>query len=64
VIQRASERALKRGTSLDQILKVAAEIREHSQSVGLIIFSYLNRFCGWGWRSSARWRAMPGWTVF
>ena len=42
VIQRASERALKRGTSLDQILKVAAEIREHSQSVGLIIFSYLN----------------------
>jgi tryptophan synthase alpha chain len=53
VIQRASERALKHGTSLDQVLKLAAEIREQSQSVGLIIFTYLNpilrmgvdRFC-------------------
>ncbi len=42
VIQRASERALKHGTSLEQVLKLAAEIREHSQSAGLIIFSYLN----------------------
>ena len=42
VIQRASERALKHGTSLEQVLKLAAEIREHSQSVGLIVFSYLN----------------------
>jgi tryptophan synthase alpha chain len=42
VIQRASERALKHGTSLEQVLKLAAEIRECSQSVGLIIFSYLN----------------------
>jgi tryptophan synthase alpha chain len=42
VIQRASERALKHGTSLDQVLKLAAEIRESSQSIGLIIFSYLN----------------------
>src|ERR1700750_61089 len=42
VIQRASERALKRGTSLDQVLKLAAEIREQSQSVGLIVFTYLN----------------------
>src|SRR5499427_10777199 len=42
VIQRASERALKHGTSLEQVLKLAAEIRETSQSVGLIIFSYLN----------------------
>src|ERR1700757_4999315 len=42
VIQRASERALKHGTSLEQVLKLAAEIREISQSVGLIIFSYLN----------------------
>src|SRR4051795_1561676 len=53
VIQRASERALKQGTSLPQVLTVAAEIREHAQSAGLIIFSYLNpilrmgmeRFC-------------------
>ena len=42
VIQRASERALKHDTSLIQVLKLAAEIREHSQSVGLVIFSYLN----------------------
>ena len=42
VIQRASERALKHGTSLEHVLKLAAEIREHSQSVGLVIFSYLN----------------------
>ena len=42
VIQRASERALKHNTSLEQVLKLTAEIREHSQSVGLIIFTYLN----------------------
>jgi tryptophan synthase alpha chain len=42
VIQRASERALKHGTTLEQVLKLAAEIREQSQSVGLVVFSYLN----------------------
>ena len=42
VIQRASERALKHGTSLAQVLTVAAEIREQAQSTGLIVFSYLN----------------------
>ena len=42
VIQRASERAIKHGTSLSQVLKLAAEIREHSQAVGLVVFSYLN----------------------
>jgi tryptophan synthase alpha chain len=53
VIQRASERALKHGTSLGQVLKLAAEIRQRAQSTGLIVFSYLNpilrmgleRFC-------------------
>lgn len=53
VIQRASERALKHGVSLQHVLTLAAEIREHSQSVGLVVFSYLNpilrmgmaRFC-------------------
>ena len=53
VIQRASERALRRGTSLAQVLTLASEIRQHSQSSGLILFSYLNpilqmglgRFC-------------------
>src|ERR1041384_8157084 len=42
VIQRAGERALKHDTSLEQVLKLAAEIRERSQSTGLVIFTYLN----------------------
>src|ERR1700689_5407813 len=42
VIQRASERALKRGTSLAQVLTLAAELRQHAQSTGLVVFSYLN----------------------
>jgi tryptophan synthase alpha chain len=42
VIQRASERALKHGTSLAQVLTLAAEVREQAQSTGLIVFSYLN----------------------
>ena len=42
MIQRASERALKTRNDSRQVLKLAAEIREHSQSTGLIIFSYLN----------------------
>jgi tryptophan synthase alpha chain len=42
VIQRASERALKHGTALGQVLTLAAEVRQHAQSTGLIVFSYLN----------------------
>src|ERR1700723_1437021 len=42
VIQRASERALKHETSLGQVLTLAAEVRQHAQSTGLIVFSYLN----------------------
>ena len=42
VIQRASERALKQGTCLAQVLTLAAEVRQHAQSTGLIVFSYLN----------------------
>jgi tryptophan synthase alpha chain len=42
VIQRASERAIKNHTSLEHVLTLASEIRQHSQSVGLIIFTYLN----------------------
>lgn len=41
VIQRASERALRSGTSLTDVLKLAKEIRRQSKA-GLIIFSYLN----------------------
>jgi tryptophan synthase alpha chain len=42
VIQRASQRALQHGTSLADVLKLAAELRQSAQSTGLIIFSYLN----------------------
>src|SRR5437660_10030240 len=53
VIQRASERALKNGTSLEDVLRLAAEVRKESDA-GLIVFTYLNpmlrfgmeRFCG------------------
>ena len=41
VIQRASERALKNGVALSDVLKVASEIRRESDA-GLIVFSYLN----------------------
>lgn len=41
VIQRASERALRNGVSLEDVLNLAAEIRRESDA-GLIIFSYLN----------------------
>lgn len=41
VIQRASERALKHGTSLEDVLQVAADIRKRSD-VGIIIFTYSN----------------------
>ncbi|MBZ5597865.1 MAG: tryptophan synthase subunit alpha [Acidobacteriia bacterium] len=41
VIQRASERALRRGTALADVLQLAKEVRKQSQA-GLIIFSYLN----------------------
>jgi len=52
VIQRASERALKNGTSLEDVLQLAHDVRRQSEA-GLVIFSYLNpilrlgleRFC-------------------
>jgi tryptophan synthase alpha chain len=40
-IQRASERALKQGTSLEQVLKLARQVRQ-SRQARLIIFTYLN----------------------
>jgi tryptophan synthase alpha chain len=52
VIQRASERALSKGTTLNDVLQLARDLRQRSD-VGLVIFSYinpvlrmgLNRFC-------------------
>jgi tryptophan synthase alpha chain len=53
VIQRASERALAKGTRLQDVLSLAAEIRALRPDAGLIVFSYFNpvlrfglgRFC-------------------
>jgi len=42
VIERASQRAVARGTTLTQVLGLAAELREARPSAGLVIFSYLN----------------------
>jgi tryptophan synthase alpha chain len=42
VIQRASERALGRGTTLTHVLALAAKLRAARPHAGLVIFSYLN----------------------
>jgi tryptophan synthase alpha chain len=48
VIQRASERALSRGTRLSDVLQVAREIRTARPKAGLIIFTYLNPILRYG----------------
>jgi len=48
VIQRASERALARGTKLGDVLKIAREIRAARPAAGVIIFSYLNPILRYG----------------
>ena len=53
VIQRASERAVKNGTTLSDVLALAADLRRERPDAGLVIFSYFNpvlrfgleRFC-------------------
>ena len=42
VIQRASERAVARGTTLTEVLGLAKEIRAARPAAGLVLFSYLN----------------------
>lgn len=41
VIQRASERALKNGTTLEDVLQLARDVRRNSDA-GLVLFSYIN----------------------
>jgi tryptophan synthase alpha chain len=48
IIQRASERALARGTSLKDVLRVAREIRAARPAAGIVIFSYLNPILRYG----------------
>ena len=42
VIQRASERAVARGTRLADVLGLASELRKARPAAGLVLFSYLN----------------------
>jgi len=48
VIQRASERAVARGTRLRDVLGLAAEIRAARPAAGLVIFTYLNPILHFG----------------
>jgi tryptophan synthase alpha chain len=48
IIQRASERALARGTRLSDVLQLAREIRAERPAVGLVIFTYLNPILRYG----------------
>ena len=48
IIQRASERALARGTRLRDVLALAREIRAARPNAGLVIFSYLNPILRYG----------------
>jgi tryptophan synthase alpha chain len=48
VIQRASERAVARGTRLADVLILAREIRTARPAAGLVIFSYLNPILHYG----------------
>jgi tryptophan synthase alpha chain len=48
IIQRASERALARGTRLKDVLALAREIRAARPAASLVIFSYLNPILRYG----------------
>lgn len=48
VIQRASERALARGTRLADVLSIARDIRAARADAGLIVFSYFNPILRYG----------------
>jgi tryptophan synthase alpha chain len=59
VIQRASDRALRTGTTLPKLLEAVREIRRHSQ-VPLLLFSYLNPLLRYGFDKLARDAAEAG----
>jgi tryptophan synthase alpha chain len=48
VIQRASERAIARGTRLKDVLALAKEIRAARPAAGLVLFTYLNPILRYG----------------
>ena len=53
VIQRASERAVRNGTRMQDVLSLASSLRKQRPSVGLVIFSYLNPILRMGLESFA-----------
>jgi tryptophan synthase alpha chain len=59
VIQRAGERALKAGTSLETVLSIATRIRQQSE-VPLVLFTYLNPVIRYGLERLARDAAAAG----
>ncbi len=60
VIQRASERALQKGTTLEHVLQLARKVRAHDRKVGLIVFSYLNPILRFGLERFCRAAAAAG----
>jgi tryptophan synthase alpha chain len=60
VIQRASERAVARGTRLRDVLALARELRLARPATGLVIFSYLNPILRYGLRRFAQDAAAAG----
>jgi tryptophan synthase alpha chain len=60
VIQRASERALARGTRLRDVLALARELRLARPAAGLVIFTYLNPILRYGLRRFAEDAAAAG----
>ncbi|HUD57532.1 MAG TPA: tryptophan synthase subunit alpha [Terracidiphilus sp.] len=60
IIQRASERALARGTSLKNVLALAADIREARPQAGLIFFTYCNPVLRFGLKKFADAAAAAG----
>src|SRR6202000_750612 len=54
VIQRASERAVARGTRLTDVLGICREVRDARPQAGIILFSYLNPVIRMGMAEFAR----------
>src|ERR1019366_7800379 len=53
VIQRAMDRAVARGVSLHDVVRLAGEIRAERPEAGLVIFSYLNPILRYGLKKFA-----------
>ncbi|MGB7196670.1 MAG: tryptophan synthase subunit alpha [Acidobacteriaceae bacterium] len=53
VIQRASERAVRNGTRMEDVLALASSLRKQRPAVGLVVFSYLNPILRMGLESFA-----------